>query len=101
MLRHRGHDVLVLHVLDDEELDFSYSGTTRFEGMEEMGQLVCDPKSLRAGYIEAMEAFLDETRRNCSKNMVDYQTIRTSEYLDAALANYLNSRLGMRQSGRT
>lgn len=101
MLRHRGHDVLVLHVLDDEELDFTYAGTTRFEGMEEMGQLVCDPKSLREGYLEAMEAFLDETRRNCAKNMVDYQTIRTSEHLDAALAHYLNHRLGMRQSVRT
>ena len=44
LLRHRGHDVLILHVMDDEELDFNYAGTTRFEGMEAMGDLkACIP----------------------------------------------------------
>ena len=35
LLRHRGHDVMVFHILDDEELDFNFSGTTKFEGLEE------------------------------------------------------------------
>ncbi|MCA9118144.1 MAG: DUF58 domain-containing protein [Planctomycetaceae bacterium] len=100
LLRHRGHDVLLLHILDDQELDFTYSGTTKFEGMEQSGELVCDPRALRTGYMEAMTAFLDEVRRRCARNMVDYQTIRTSEHLDAALAHYLNHRLGMRHSVR-
>ena len=30
------HDVLVFHILDDDELTFPFAGTTRFEGMEEM-----------------------------------------------------------------
>ncbi len=51
LLRHRGHDVLVFHVLDDEELDFNYSGTTRFEGFEDAGDLTCDPRALRDGYL--------------------------------------------------
>ncbi len=100
LLRHRGHDVLVLHILDDQELDFDYSGTTKFEGMEEMGDLVCDPRSLREGYLQAMQEFLDDLRRYCSRNLIDFQTIRTSEHLDAALAHYMNHRIGMRQSVR-
>ena len=100
LLRHRGHDVLILHVMDDEELDFSYVGTTKFEGMEEAGDLVCDPRSLREGYMKAVGQFLDDVRRHCAKNVVDYQTIRTSEHLDAALAHYMNHRIGMRQSVR-
>ena len=36
MLRHRRHDVLVFHVLDDDELTFPFAGMTRFEGMEEL-----------------------------------------------------------------
>jgi len=100
LLRHRGHDVLLLHILDDQELDFNYNGTTRFEGLEEMGDLVCDPRSLRDGYLRAMQSFLEEVRRNCAKNVIDYQTIRTSEHLDAALAHYLNHRIGMGQSVR-
>lgn len=100
LLRHRGHDVLVLHVMDDEELDFNFSGTTLFEGMEEMPDLVCDPRSLREGYLRAMHAFLDELRRHCAGHVIDFQTIRTSEHLDAALRHYLNHRIGMRQSLR-
>ena len=32
LLKQRGHDVLVFHVLDDDELDFEFNGATRFEG---------------------------------------------------------------------
>ena len=99
-LRHRGHDVLIFHVLDDEELDFNFSGMTRFDGMEDFGELVCDPRALREGYLTAMQEFLDRLRRHCSKNVIDYQIIRTSEHLDAALSHYLNHRIGMRHSVR-
>ena len=34
LLRSRGHDVMVFHVLDDDELDFPFNGPTRFEGLE-------------------------------------------------------------------
>ncbi|HEY4260418.1 MAG TPA: DUF58 domain-containing protein [Schlesneria sp.] len=100
LLRTRGHDVMVFHVMDDEELDFNFAGTTKFEGMEEMGDLICDPRSLREGYIAAVTAFVDDIRRHCTRQMIDYQTIRTSEHLDAALAHYLTHRVGMRQSVR-
>lgn len=100
LLRHRGHDVLVFHVLDDEELDFNYAGTTKFEGLEEMGELLCDPRSLREGYLAAIGAFIDELRRNCARQTIDYQTIRTSDNLDAALGHYISHRIGMRQNAR-
>jgi uncharacterized protein (DUF58 family) len=100
LLRTRGHDVMVFHILDDEELDFSFAGTTKFEGMEEAGDLICDPRSLREGYQAAVTAFLDDIRRHCTRQMIDYHTIRTSEHLDATLAHYLTHRVGMRQSVR-
>ena len=100
LLRHRGHDVLLLHVLDDQELDFDYSGTTLFDGMEERGELVCDPRALRNSYLSAVNTFLEGLRRHCANNVIDYHTIRTSEHLDAALAHYLNHRIGMRQTVR-
>lgn len=95
LLRHRGHDVLVFHVLDDEELDFNFAGTTKFEGLEELGDVLCDPRSLREGYLAAMHAYLDELRRFCAQQVIDYRTIRTSEHIDAVLLHYMNHRLGM------
>lgn len=100
LLKFRGHDVMLFHVLDDQEIDFDYSGTTKFEGLEDAGELTCDPRSLRDGYQEAMSAYLAELRRFCSHGQIDYQTIRTSEHVDAVLAHYLNHRIGMSQSGR-
>lgn len=100
LLRQRGHDVMVMHVLDHEELNFNYGGTTKFEGLEESGELVCDPQSLRDGYLKAMQEFLDEVRRSCARNMIDYQVIQSSEHIDAALRHYLNHRVGMRGSAR-
>lgn len=95
LLRQRGHDVLVFHVLDDDELDFPFSGPMRFEGLESLDRLNCNPRALREGYLEALQAFLDDLRRGCAGSMVDYALIRTSQPLDAALATFLSNRLGM------
>jgi uncharacterized protein (DUF58 family) len=95
LLRQRGHDVMVFHVMDDDELDFPFAGPTRFEGLEGEDYLNCNPRALREGYLEALGAFLDHIRRGCAKNTVDYALIRTSDPLDAALASYLSTRLGM------
>ena len=48
-----------------------------------------------------MQKFHEEIRRHCAKNTIDFQTIRTSDHLDAALAHYLNHRIGMRQTVRS
>ncbi len=95
LLRQRGHDVMVLHVMDDDELDFPFNGPTRFEGLELPEHLACNPRALREGYMEALKVFLDEVRLGCVRNSVDYQLIRTSEPLDAALATFLSRRLAL------
>lgn len=100
LIKRRGHDVMLFHILDDQELDFTFTGTTKFEGMEDAGSLVCDPKSLREGYRKAMNEFIDELRKYSARNVIDYQTIRTSTPLDAVLRHYMNHRLGMRQAKR-
>ena len=98
LLRQRGHDVLVLHVMDDDELDFPFGGPTRFEGLESSEALNCNPRALREGYLEALGAFLEEVRHTCVKNGIDYGLIRTSDPLDAALAQFLSTRMGMSRS---
>ena len=98
LLRQRGHDVLVVHVMDDDELDFPFAGPTRFEGLETEDALNCNPRALREGYMEALSEFLDEVRRTSVQTGIDYKLIRTSDPLDAALASFISSRMGMRRS---
>jgi uncharacterized protein (DUF58 family) len=100
MLQHRRHDVLLFHVLDDEELNFPFTGTTRFEGMEELPQLTCDPRALRDGYLEALDEYLVEVRRGCSRQGIDYTLVRTSDYLDAVLSKFLHHRMALKSSAK-
>jgi uncharacterized protein (DUF58 family) len=95
LLRQRGHDVMMFHILDDDELDFPFNGPTRFDGLESADYLNCNPRALREGYLEQLRAFLDTVRRGCAQNTIDYALIRTSDPLDVALATFLSNRLGM------
>ena len=100
MLCHRRHDILVFHVMDEDEVTFPFAGTTRFEGMEEMPNLLCDPRALRDGYIEALEEYLIEVRRGCTRLGIDYQFVKTNDYLDAVLSKFLNRRADVRLQRR-
>ncbi|MGQ9574918.1 MAG: DUF58 domain-containing protein [Thermoguttaceae bacterium] len=95
LLRSRGHDLLVFHILDDDELDFPFSGPTRFEGLELPVQVACNPRALREGYLAALGKYLEQVRRGCAAQNVDYALLRTSQPLGPALAAFLNHRLAV------
>jgi uncharacterized protein (DUF58 family) len=96
MLCHRRHDILIFHVMDEDEMTFPFVGTTRFEGMEELPHLLCDPRALRDGYLEALEEYLVEVRRGCTRLGIDYQLVKTSDYIDAVLSKFLHHRMDVR-----
>ena len=66
--------------------------------MEDLPQLLCDPRALRDGYLEALEEYLVEVRRGCSRLGVDYNLVRTSDYLDAILSKLLFRRMAERKN---
>lgn len=93
VLRQRGHDVLVFQVLDDDEVDFPFTGSTRFEDLESDSRLNCDPKALRDGYLEELHRFLDALRRGCAKAEIDFSLVKTGDPMDAVLAEFLSRRM--------
>jgi glycine/D-amino acid oxidase-like deaminating enzyme len=95
LLRQHGHDVMLFHVMDDAELDFEFNGPTRFESLELEEHLTCNPRALREGYLQALNAYLEEVRHGCAKDGVQYKLVRTSEPLDGALATFLTDRRQM------
>ena len=93
-LRHAGHDVIVLHVLDHDELTFPFSENTLFEGLEQVDvQLLTDPQSLRASYLRIVEAFIARMRSACVDSRIDYALLSTHDPPDAALTAYLAARM--------
>ena len=95
LLRGRGHDLALLHVLDDDELDFPFDGPTRFEGLELPAHLACNPRALRDGYLAAVAEFLAEVRGRSAAAGCDYAVVRTGEPLDAALVRFLSRRASL------
>lgn len=93
LLRQRRHDVIVFHVLHDDEMNFLFEGSTRFENLEGPEFLVCDPRSLRDEYLRALEAYLGELRRLSGEIGIDYRLVRTSDSIGAVLASVLHERL--------
>jgi len=94
-LRRRGHDLVLLHVMDDDELTFPFEGPTRFEGLELPEHIACNPRALREGYLAAMEEFLADARKRSAAVRCDYLLIRTGEPVDAALVQFLSRRSSM------
>jgi len=93
-LRYDLHDVLVLHVLDQDELEFPFADRTRFEGLEDLDQeVLTDPQSLRSSYLEALQAFIRKLRGACLNHRIDYALISTAERVDVALATFLATRM--------
>jgi uncharacterized protein (DUF58 family) len=90
--RHRRHDVILFHILDPAEIDFPFQHITMFKGLEAWGEVVTEPRSLRAAYQQEMQSFLRRVRTGCRAQQIDYLTVRTDQPLDAVLAAFLSAR---------
>jgi len=95
-MAHRGHDVIVFHVLDGDELEFPFERMTRFEGLEIDERILADPRSLRDAYLEELTEFQTRIKSACLGGRMDYQVLDTSRPLDLALSTYLAQRAGTR-----
>lgn len=87
--RLRRHEVVVFHVMHDDELTFPFQDNTLFRGLEMPVQLHTEPRALRRSYLEAVERFLAEVRKQCASAGIDYVLMNTKDPLDAALSSYL------------
>ncbi|KKK54803.1 hypothetical protein LCGC14_3081040, partial [marine sediment metagenome] len=90
--RHRRHDVVLMHVLDPAELDFPFRQTTQFRGLEELPQVVAEPRALRKAYLEEFGRYVRRLKKGCRMHQIDYVQMRTDRPLDLALSSFLGSR---------
>lgn len=91
--RYRKHEVLVMHIMAEEELRFPFDTFTRFNDLEGAEQaLALDPKTIRASYLARVRRFLSELQAGCGQMEIDYVPLNTKEPFDRALAEYLSRR---------
>lgn len=90
--RLRRHEVIVMHVLHEDELTFPFQDNTLFRGLEMDREIHTNPRALRRSYLEIFERYLENVRKICASQNIDYVRLSTAEPLDAALAAYLTLR---------
>jgi uncharacterized protein (DUF58 family) len=90
--RHYDHEVIVLHILDEDELEFPFQGNTQFRGLEALGRVNVQPRALREAYLKEVHDFCQEVKRKCVAGRMDYKQISTADRLDAALCAFLAAR---------
>ena len=89
---HRGNDVVLFHVLDPQEIDFSFSEASSFEDMESGDQMPIVPAKLAADYRSLIQAHIDTLAKKAAQQPVDYMLLNTSMPLDFALFRFLSMR---------
>jgi hypothetical protein len=90
--RHRRHDVIILHVLDPAEIDFPFQQVTMFKGLEALGDVVTEPRGLRAAYQNEVRAFIKRVRTGCRIQQIDYINLRTDQPVDGVLTAFWSAR---------
>lgn len=94
-LRHRKHDIIVFHIMDNDEVEFPLQRMTKFEGLENIDlKILANPRALRNAYIKEVKSFIRELKSGCIANRVDYVPLITNQNLDVALSAYLATRTG-------
>ncbi len=91
--RHRRHDVILMHVLDPAELDFPFRRVTLFRGLEQLPDVLVEPRALRKAYLKEFDLFVRRLKKGCRMHQIDYVLMRTDQSLELALSSYLSSRM--------
>ncbi|MEI6168584.1 MAG: DUF58 domain-containing protein [bacterium] len=91
--RFRKHEVILMHVMADEELTFPFKHWSQFRDLEQSGNhLEIDPESLRSAYLSEVRSFLNRIEKGCGEMRIDYVPFSTHQDFDLALASYLAHR---------
>ncbi|HUG02279.1 MAG TPA: DUF58 domain-containing protein [Longimicrobiales bacterium] len=91
-LRHRGHEVLVFHLLDPGERELPGVGDARFYDPETGEELPVTIADLRSEYRESVAGAIADWRRSLAPHGIDYVLLDTSLPFVHGLREYMRKR---------
>lgn len=91
-LRHRGHEVLVFHLIDPGELELPGVSDARFIDPETKEEIPVSVADMRREYRAAVERALGEWRQFFASQLIDYLVVETDRPMAHALRAYLHKR---------
>ncbi len=91
-LKHRGHDLIALQVLDRAETSFEFDDPAAFMGLEGEGTIRIDPRALRKDYLGAINRHIELVSAHARSFGFDHQVVPTHEWLGPTLARFVARR---------
>lgn len=96
--KYRRNEIVVFHVLANEELTFPFDAFSEFADLEDDANVIpVDPRALRADYIDQVGQFIHALETECGRLSIDYVPMNTMRPDALALAEYLQARRATRQ----
>jgi hypothetical protein len=89
-LRQHNHQVVLFHLLHDDELSLPFRDITLFEAMESSNKLLVDPIAIRRAYLKEIAAFVQRVEKTCREGEILYERISTSDPIDAVLLRLIH-----------
>jgi uncharacterized protein (DUF58 family) len=94
-LRHRRHEVVLMQVMANDELEFPFRKWTQFENAElSTHRLKLDPALMRTRYLENLAAHERAIYEAVNKLRIAHVLLNTTKPFDDALMTYLAQRAG-------
>ena len=91
-LLYKGHEVIVFHILDNEEIEFDFKDRVKFVDLESKKTIIADTRQLQKIYCKKISKFIDFYKQNCFKKKIDYVNLMTNQSLNVALSEYIIKR---------
>ena len=91
-LRFRGHDLIVMHILDAAEARLDYRSAVRLEDPESNAHVTVDADAVRPAYLKALAEWRQGLRDQFATVQADYVALDTSMPFDRALVEFLHQR---------
>lgn len=91
--RFQRHELVVFHLMAEEELTFPFDKFDDFHCLEIEGRrLHLDPTAIRASYLERVKAHLKAIELACGQMQADYVPVNTRTPVTEALFSYFSQR---------
>ena len=90
--RYDRHEVIVFHILDPRERDFSFAREAIFKDMETGEELTTLPYQIKREFSRAVKANSEKLALACRQSDIDYHLVDTSTPFDRALYAFLSKR---------
>ena len=86
------HEVMLLHVLHPDELDFPFERMHLFRSMEDGSELMAEPEVIRDAYLREMQSFIETCRKRCVNQGIRYALVPSGGAVDEQLSAALGER---------